>query len=347
MRILIIAPNWIGDAVMSLSLLQALYADSSLNNPDGSPCEIHVLAPPVTSPVYQFTPTVKSVQVEPFAHGKLQWSLRRQVGRALEVQGFDRAILLPNSLKSALVPFFARIPHRVGYNGELRTAVLTHPLPKPSKLNKPPMIQWYGDLGGYSRPQLSNPVLMVSDKQRHEVVKEFGLQGEFLVLAPGAEFGPAKRWPAPHFAAVGRDYLLAQQQKSLLNSQVVLLGGPKDAEYSEQIRSLMPTELQAQVQVLAGKTSLPQAISLMAAAQALVTNDSGLMHVGAALNVKVHAVYGSSSPHHTPPLNPTAKVYYLKMECSPCYQRECPLGHTDCLNKLLPDQVSQALLLPQ
>ncbi|MDH4396682.1 MAG: lipopolysaccharide heptosyltransferase II [Limnobacter sp.] len=353
MRILIIAPNWIGDAVMSLSLLQALHADASLNNADGSPCEIHVLAPPVTAPVYQFTPTVKSVQVEPFVHGKLQWGLRRQVGRALAIEGFDRAIMLPNSLKSALVPFFARIPQRVGYDGELRTAVLTHPLPKPSKLNKPPMIQWYGDLGGYPKHQLANPVLVVSDKQRQEVVREFGLQGEFLVLAPGAEFGPAKRWPAPHFAAVGRDYLLAHQANSggptrgAISSQVVLLGGPKDAEFSQQIRSLMPAGLQAQVQVLAGKTSLPQAISLMAAAKALVTNDSGLMHVGAALNVKVHAVYGSSSPHHTPPLNPSAKVHYLQLDCSPCYQRECPLGHTDCLNKLLPDQVSQALLLPQ
>lgn len=342
MRILIVAPNWIGDAVMSLSLLQALHADPRLRNADGSPCEIHVLAPPVTAPVYQFTPTVTSAQVEPFAHGKLQWSLRRQVGRALAPQGFDRAIMLPNSLKSALVPFFARIPQRVGYNGELRTAVLTHALPKPSKQNKPPMIKWYGDLGGYGPQQLGDPILVVSDKQRQELAREFGLQGEFLVLAPGAEFGPAKRWPAAHFAAVGRDYLLHRAE-----AQVVLLGGPKDAEFSEQIRSLVPEPLQARVRVLAGKTSLPQAISLMGAAQALVTNDSGLMHVGAALGVQVHAVYGSSSPHHTPPLSPSAKVYYLQLECSPCYQRTCPLGHTDCLNKLLPDQVTQALLQPQ
>lgn len=342
MRLLIVAPNWIGDAVMSLSLLQALYADPKLNNADGSPCEIHVLAPPVTAPVYQFTPTVKSVQVEPFAHGKLQWALRRQVGRALALQGFDRAILLPNSLKSALVPFFARIPQRVGYDGELRSAVLTQPLRKPSKKNRPPMIQWYGDLGGYKSDQLGNPVLVVAEKQRQELTREFGLQGGFLVLAPGAEFGPAKRWPAAHFAAVGRDYLLSNP-----TAQVVLLGGPKDAEFSEQIRSLIPQAVQARVRVLAGKTSLPQAISLMGAAQALVTNDSGLMHVGAALGVKVHAVYGSSSPHHTPPLNPSAKVYYLQLQCSPCYQRVCPLGHTDCLNKLLPDQVSQALLQSQ
>lgn len=342
MRILIVAPNWIGDAVMSLSLLQALHADPALRKADGSPCEIHVLAPPVTAPVYQFTPTVTSVQVEPFAHGKLQWGLRRQVGKALALQGFDRAIMLPNSLKSALVPFFAKIPQRVGYSGELRTAVLTDTLPKPSKQNKPPMIEWYGDLGGYSRHQLSNPALVVGEKQRQELTREFGLQGEFLVLAPGAEFGPAKRWPAAHFAAVGSDYLLNRAA-----AQVILLGGPKDAEFSEQIRSSMPSELQARVRVLAGKTSLPQAISLMGAAHALVTNDSGLMHVGAALGVKVHAVYGSSSPHHTPPLNPSAKVYYLQLQCSPCYQRTCPLGHTDCLNKLLPDQVTQALLQPQ
>lgn len=338
MKILIVAPNWIGDAVMSLSLIQALHQDNTLRGEDGKPCEIHVLAPPVTAPVYQFNDAVRAVQVEPFAHGKLQWGLRRKVGALLAERSFDTALVLPNSLKSALVPWFARIPKRVGYSCELRTAVLTHTLPKPDKKAKPPMIQWYGNLGGFDAAALQNPVLHVAAGLRQAACAEFQLLPGFLALAPGAEFGPAKRWPASHFAHVATEFLI---QNPIQN--VVLFGGPKDHVFCGEIVSLLPLDLQARTQSLAGKTSLAQAVALMSAASQLVTNDSGLMHVAAALNVQVHAVFGSSSPHHTPPLNAKAKVYYLNLECSPCFQRECPLGHTDCLKKLDPKMVVDQL----
>ncbi|WP_334120658.1 lipopolysaccharide heptosyltransferase II [Limnobacter sp.] len=338
MKILIVAPNWIGDAVMSLSLIQALHQDSTLCGADGKPCEIHVLAPPVTAPVYQFSDAVRAVQVEPFAHGKLQWGLRRQVGALLAERAFDTALVLPNSLKSALVPWFARIPKRVGYSGELRTAVLTHTLPKPDKKAKPPMIQWYGNLGGFDAAALQNPMLNVAAGLRQAACAEFQLPPGFLALAPGAEFGPAKRWPASHFAHVATEFLI---QNPIQN--VVLFGGPKDQAFCGEIVSLLSLDLQPRAQSLAGKTSLAQAVALMSAANQLVTNDSGLMHVAAALNVQVHAVFGSSSPHHTPPLNAKAKVYYLNLECSPCFQRECPLGHTDCLKKLDPKMVVDQL----
>ncbi len=338
MRILVVAPNWIGDAVMSLSLIQAIHQDRTLQGADGEPCEVHVLAPAVTAPVYLFSPAVRAVQVEPFAHGQLQWGLRRKVGRSLQGRGFDRAIVLPNSLKSALVPLFARIGERVGYDGELRRLLLTEPFPKPSKRNKPPMVQWYGDLGGYASSRLTDPSLHVPQDIQEKACEEFALQAGFLALAPGAEFGPAKRWPAAHFAQVAQAYLNAQPAQ-----QVVLFGGPKDIEFCGEILTHVPGELRGRVQVLAGKTTLAQAIALMSAAGQLVTNDSGLMHVAAALNVRVHAVFGSSSPSHTPPLNPTAKVYYLGLPCSPCFQRNCPLGHTDCLNKLEPELVINRL----
>jgi heptosyltransferase II len=338
MRILLIAPNWIGDAVMSVSLLQALAADPGRQQADGSAPEIHVLAPAATAPVYKFVPQVHSVQVEPFQHGRLQWRLRLRVGRALRQAGYDQAIVLPNSLKSALLPWFGRIPLRYGYSGELRSLILNRVLPKPSKLNKPPMIQWYGALGGFGGKQLDNPVLQVNALFLSETLKEFDLASGYLAMAPGAEYGSAKRWPAGHFAKVAQDFLVQWPEQI-----VVLHGGPKDVEFSRQIIQHIPEPIRNRVRVLAGKTRLEQAIVLIAGASALVTNDSGLMHVGAALNVKVHAVFGSSSPKHTPPLNPSAKVYYLGLECSPCFQRQCPLGHTNCLVQLKPELVYSGL----
>lgn len=339
MKVLIVAPNWIGDAVMSLSLIQAFYQDNTMRGGDGKPCEIHVLAPPVTAPVYQFSHAVRAVQVEPFSHGKLQWRLRRQVGKLLAGRGFDMAVVLPNSLKSALVPWFAGIPKRVGYSGELRTALLTNALPKPSKAAKPPMIQWYGSLGGYPADLLEFPILNVQEGMRATACDEFQLQAGFLAVAPGAEFGPAKRWPAEHFAQVAAEFLLRNPLQ-----KAVLFGGPKDSGFCEEIVGLLPADLQPRARSLAGKTSLAQAVALMSAASQLLTNDSGLMHVAAAVGVQVHAVFGSSSPHHTPPLSSKAKVYYLNLECSPCFQRECPLGHTNCLKKLDPNLVIEQLV---
>ncbi|HEX4880058.1 MAG TPA: lipopolysaccharide heptosyltransferase II [Limnobacter sp.] len=337
MKILLVAPNWIGDAVMSLSLVQALHKQQSalLGQP---PCEIHVLAPQATAPVYEFSPCVKSVQVEPFAHGQLQWGLRKRVGQALRSHGFDRAIVLPNSFKSALVPRFAGIPERVGYDGELRRFLLTKALPKPDKRNKPPMIQWYGSLGGFDAAALEHPSLHVEPGLFLKACSDFGVGKGFFALAPGAEFGPAKRWPAEHFAAVAEHFLLTHPSR-----QVVLFGGPKDRDFCGQILALLSVDQQSRALALAGQTSLAQAIALLAGASQLLTNDSGLMHVAAALGVQVHAVFGSSSPHHTPPLHPSAKVYYLGLPCSPCFQRECPLGHTDCLHKLHPEMVIKQL----
>lgn len=339
MKILIVAPNWIGDAVMSLSLIQALHQNKSLFGSDGQPCEIHVLAPPVTAPVFQFNRAVHAVHVEPFAHGQLQWGLRRKAAKGLKRQNFDLAVVLPNSLKSALLPWLARIPKRIGYDGELRTAVLTHPLPKPAKTNKPPMIEWYGRLGGVLPDALAYPELQVDPGMATTTLEQFSLSAGFLALAPGAEFGPAKRWPADHFAQVAAAFLEKNQTQ-----HAVLFGGPKDQSFCDEILALLPQPLRSRAVSLAGSTSLAQAVALMSAASQLVTNDSGLMHVAAALNVQVHAVFGSSSPHHTPPLNKAAKVYYLSLECSPCFQRECPLGHTDCLKKLTPKMVADQLV---
>ena len=325
---LIIAPQWIGDAVMTEPLLRRLHARGE---------RLTVGALPWVAPVYRAMPHVSEVIEFPFQHGGLQLKARRSIAR--QVAGrFDTAYVLPNSLKSALLPFLAAIPKRVGYLGEARVGLLTHRLGNPK--NKPPMVAFYSALSGdrqgleSDRPQLrlSAPEVMAAQRAQ-------GLEPEgFFVFAPGAEFGPAKRWPALHFAALAR----------LLDRPVVLLGSAKERALCEEIEAGAPGKCIN----LAGETALAQAFALIAGASAVISNDSGLMHVAAAFGVRQVALFGSSSPLHTPPLNELARVLWLKadaayqppLDCSPCFQRECPLGHTRCLNDLAPQQVLSALV---
>ncbi|MEP6791674.1 MAG: lipopolysaccharide heptosyltransferase II, partial [Ramlibacter sp.] len=270
-------------------------------------------------------------------HGGLQFKARRSLARQIEGR-FDAAYVLPNSLKSALLPFLASIPRRVGYLGEARVGLLTHRLKNPK--NKPPMVAFYSALSGdRDALELDRPQLQLKPADIDAALSELGLQrGGYYVFAPGAEYGPAKRWPAVHFAE------LAQA----LTLPVVLLGSGKEAALCDEIAT---TAAHGKCINLAGKTSLMQAFCAIAAAMAVVSNDSGLMHVAAAFGVPQVAVYGSSSPLHTPPLNDRAKVLWLKddltyqppLDCAPCFERECPLGHTRCLVDITPQHVLQKL----
>ncbi|MEJ8835417.1 lipopolysaccharide heptosyltransferase II [Ramlibacter sp. AN1133] len=323
-RSFVIAPQWIGDAVMTEPLLRRLRARGE---------RITVGALPWVAPVYRAMPHVDAVIEFPFRHGGLQLRERRGLARQLEGQ-FDTAYVLPNSLKSALLPFLASIPRRVGYLGEARVGLLTHRLKNPK--HKPPMVAFYSALSGEEGVEADRPQLALPPAQVDEVLRAQGLaRGSYVVMAPGAEYGPAKRWP--HFGA------LAQR----LAQPVVLLGSAKEAELCEAIA------LQAlgRTRNLAGKTSLLDAFALIAGAGSVVSNDSGLMHVAAAFGVPQVALFGSSSPLHTPPLNERAKVVWLKqdpeyappLDCSPCFERECPLGHFRCLNDVSAERV-RALL---
>ena len=292
---------------------------------------------PWVAPVYRAMPQVSEVIEFPFQHGGLQFKARRAIARQVEGR-FDTAYVLPNSLKSALLPFLASIPRRVGYLGEARVGLLTHRLKNPK--HKPPMVAFYSALSGdkdgldADRPQL----LIGTDAIDQATVRQ-GLRAQgYFVFAPGAEFGPAKRWPPAHFA----------QLASLLDRPAVLLGSAKEAALCEEISRLAPGKCLN----LAGKTSLNEAFALIAGAHAVVSNDSGLMHVAAAFGVPQVALFGSSSPLHTPPLNQRARVVWLKddpayqppLDCSPCFERECPLGHTRCLVDLTAGRVAAALL---
>ena len=328
---LIIAPQWIGDAVMTEPLMRRLAVRGE---------RLTVGALPWVAPVYRAMPQVADVIEFPFAHGGLQFKARRSMARRLAGQ-FDKAYVLPNSLKSALLPFLASIPERIGYLGEARVGLLTHRLKNPK--NKPPMVAFYSALSGESGLAGDRPELHMEAAQVDSTLRELGLsRGAYVVFAPGAEFGPAKRWPSRHFSE------LAAQ----LDTTVVLLGSGKEAALCDEIAAPVNAVQAGKCLNLAGKTSLPQALALIAASRSTVSNDSGLMHVAAALGVPQVAIFGSSSPLHTPPLNGQAHVLWLKadpayqppLDCAPCFARECPLGHTRCLNDIGAERVLAAML---
>jgi heptosyltransferase-2 len=300
--------------------------------------QLTVAALPWVAPIYRAMPQVAEIVELPFAHGGLQWRARRQIAQQLKGR-FDTAYVLPNSLKSALVPLWADIPRRVGYLGEARVGLLTHRLKNPSKGKRPPMVALYSALSGDTDIAQDRPQLVWPAAAQQEALAQQGLSaGSYLVFAPGAEYGPAKRWPARHFAGLA----------ALLDQPVLLLGSGKEQALCEEIVALAPG---ARLINLAGKTSLDQAIGLIAAARAVVSNDSGLMHVAAGLGVAQVAVFGSSSPEHTPPLSDRAQVIWLKrdasylppLDCAPCFERECPLGHTRCLVDVSPQRMRDAL----
>jgi heptosyltransferase-2 len=330
-RSLVIAPQWIGDAVMTEPLLRRLHARGE---------RLTVGALPSVAPVYRAMPQVQEVIEFPFAHGGLQFKARRALSKQLHGH-FDTAYVLPNSLKSALLPFLASIPKRVGYLGEARVGLLTHRLKNPK--NRPPMVTFYSALSGDKQGLESDrPQLQMPPEQIDAAWRAHGLQaGGYFVFAPGAEYGPAKRWPASHFAELAKS----------VASPVVLLGSAKEAPLCHEIAAAAGA---GRCFDLSGKTSLADAFALIAGAKAVVSNDSGLMHVAAAFGVPQVALFGSSSPLHTPPLNDRAQVIWLKqdvayqppLECSPCFERECPLGHTRCLNDITPEAVLAALRDP-
>ncbi len=320
-RSLIIAPQWIGDAVMTEPLLRRLAARGE---------RITVGALPWVAPVYRAMPQVADVIDFPFAHGGLQLKARRGIARQIEGQ-FDAAYVLPNSLKSALLPFLASIPKRIGYLGEARIGLLTHRLKNPK--NRPPMVAFYSALSGEAGFESDRPQMRIPDAQINETLASLGLtRGAYIVFAPGSEYGPAKRWPAAHYAELA----------TKLAMPVVLLGSGKEAGLCEEIASAAKNCLN-----LAGKTPLTQSIQALAASKIIVSNDSGLMHVAAALGVPQVAIFGSSSPLHTPPLSDKAAVLWLKtdaayqppLDCAPCFERVCPLGHTRCLNDISAERV--------
>ena len=337
--ILIIAPNWIGDAVSTqplLANLKALYPNS----------KIDVLASRWVAPIYRACPQVYEVIEAKFEHKKLQWNLRKQLAKEIEARNYQACFVLPNSFKSALIPWLANIPFRIGYRGELRFGLINLALDNPRKINRPPMVEHYLALSELLKDDSSlpfgklTPRLDVSSSAKQSVEKKLqdaNIHSESIyVICPGAEYGPSKRWPSEHFAVLAQN-LIAQNS----NNQIILLGSKSDHALAQEITA--QAKQVGNIHNWCGNTSLDEAIALIGMSKAVVSNDSGLMHVAAALQIPQVAIFGSSDPAHTPPLSDKAQVIWLNMPCSPCHKRICPLGHLRCLKDILPEQVLATL----
>ena len=332
LTVLVVGPTWVGDMVMS----QVLYRLLQQRYPG---IAIDVLAPAWSGPILDRMPEVRRSIALPLGRGDVSIGARRALGRSLRPENYDWAILLPNSFKSALVPFFARIPRRTGWRGEWRYGLLND-LRKLDEQALPLMIQRFAALGlpaGETLPEpLPRPQLVV-DRARARLAREaFGLEQDkpLLALCPGAEFGGAKRWPDNYYAALACDYLGR-------GWQVGLFGSGNDQPVTAAIRAACSGH--EHCFDLAGKTSLAQAVDLLSVSDAVVSNDSGLMHIAAALSRPLLVIYGATSPGFTPPLNDNAGILVPDIDCAPCFQRECPLGHHRCMRDTQPAVVAAKL----
>jgi heptosyltransferase-2 len=338
-KFLIVGPAWVGDMVMAQTFFKLLRSQ----HPDS---QIDVVAPPATAPLLARMPEINRTWSIPAKHGEFGWRYRYQLGRELHAQHYDQAYILQNSWKSALVPFFARIPKRSSWLGEHRWGLLNdiHHLDAKAvplmiqrfaMLAFPRETNWRKFAEQYNLSSLPWPQLEVSTEQRAEVLAKFSIAPSsqpILALCPGAEFGPAKRWPSEYYAELATHYLNQ-------GWAVWLFGSPKEQDAAD----LIMQQTENRCRSFVGKTKLIEAIDLMSQVTAVVSNDSGLMHVAAALGKPVIVVYGSSSPKFTPPLSEQAQILTLNLSCSPCFQRECPLGHLRCLKDLMPAQVVSAV----
>lgn len=329
-KTLIVGPSWVGDMVMAQALFKAIKS----RYPDTA---IEVLAPEWSRPLTERMPEVSTSIASPLKHGEMGLRTRYVLGKKLKNARYQRCYVLPNSFKSALAPFWAKIPKRIGWRGEWRYGLLNnvHLL---NKQKMPLMVQRYVALA-YEKNQplperIFRPSLVVNQENVKTALERYALSlaRPTMVLCPGAEFGPSKRWPENYYAKLANHYLNQ-------GWQVWIFGSAKDAE----VARLIQNQTKEACVDLTGRTSLGDAIDLMSVANIVVTNDSGLMHIAAALNRPLVAVYGSTDPGFTPPLNEKVMIIREKIACSPCFKRICPLKHHECMQKLSVTKVIQAV----
>lgn len=326
--LLVVGPSWVGDMVMAQSLFQRL----KQRNRDAV---IDVLAPGWSLPLIGRMREVRAGIDMPVGHGEFSLEARRKIGRALRGNGYTQAFVLPGSWKSALIPWFARVPRRTGYLGEMRYGLLNdikHLDEDALKTTVQRFVALAEDSQAYA-PEIPPPVLRVDAGNGEALVQKFGLDARAAVgFMPGAEYGPAKQWPAEYYATLA-------SQLAEAGVQCWIFGSAKERELGEQIRQGSGEKAVN----LCGETRLADVVDLLARCRAAVTNDSGLMHVAAATGVPVVAIYGSSTPDFTPPLTDRKHVHYLRLSCSPCFERTCPLRHYNCLRDIRPAAVRDSL----
>jgi heptosyltransferase-2 len=327
---LVVGPSWVGDMVLAQSLLISLKEC----DPD---LPIDVIAPSWSVAVAQRMTEVRDAIALPIPHRELGWSRRWSLARSLRSREYTQAIVLPRSLKSALVPWLAQIPKRTGYRGEWRYGLLNDIRKGAAGRSISPARRWFA-LGHPPDAVLPvtvpHPRLRPDPENQHRLIRALGLSidGPLVALVPGGEHGSAKRWPVEYFATLARE--LAHR-----GITVWILGSARETVVAEAIAAQGGA-----VTNLCGRTTIPDAIDLLALANGVVCNDSGLMHVAASVGAFVVALYGPTNPAYTPPLTDNCQVMYLNLECSPCFSSECPLGHHNCLREITPDAVLETLL---
>ncbi|MDR2710584.1 MAG: lipopolysaccharide heptosyltransferase II [Burkholderiales bacterium] len=352
-RILIVAPSWVGDAVLTeplTALLKERYPHSVID----------VFAPAWCAPVYARMRHVHRIIENPLSHGAFNWQQRKALAKNLAAADYSHAFVLPNSWKSALIPYLAHIPQRIGYTGEARFRLLNDrrkllPQTFPRLVDRFAALAYPANTAP-DKIKTPTPVLLPREDLRRATLNALHLSASpapVTVFCPGAEYGPAKRWSSEYFAE------LAQR---LIHEGFVIwiVGSPKDKAVAEQIVAAACSNAQntpntqsapqsnstslPQLHNLVGHTDLGDAVDLIAAARVVVSNDSGLMHIAAAVGVPLVALFGSSSPIYTPPLSPRARIARIDIECSPCFQRECPRKHFKCMRELTPQMVYQQIV---
>ena len=327
-RVLVAAPSWVGDLVMADTLFKLLKKQA----PEAS---IDVLAPAWALPVAARMREVEEVIELPAGHGELAFGALRRLARKLRRRGYSHAYVLPRSAKAALVPWLARIPQRIGYRGEWRYGLINR-MHRQNPAHER-LVERYAALAfppGSAIPDvLPRPGLKSDPEARAKVLGRLGLDSDAapIILCPGAEYGPAKRWPVEHYAELAAGLRAAGRA-------VWVVGSARERPLGETIAAAA-----SGVSNLCGATTLNEAVDVLAAAAAVVCNDSGLMHVAAALDRPIVALYGSSSPRYTPPDADRVRILYRALDCSPCFERECPLGHFKCLRGISPGEARLAL----
>ncbi|HHA19657.1 MAG TPA: lipopolysaccharide heptosyltransferase II [Methylophaga sp.] len=314
--------------VMAQALFKAIKADNS-------DVLIDVLALAWTKSLLDRMPEVNKAITMPISHGIFGWNMRKKLGHELRDEYYDQAIVLPNSWKSALIPWFANIPIRTGWRGERRYGLIND-LRTLDKSALPMMVQRYVSLAypasqSSAAPSYPAP-LMVAKTVSPEFQFRLNPQQQRVIFCPGAEFGPAKQWPATHYVELANT--LIQQ-----GWQLLILGSEADKIIADEIIGHINPVNQSSSFNLCGKTQLSEAIDLLGTADLVVSNDSGLMHIAAALQKQLIAIYGPTSPSFTPPLADNAHIVQIDVDCGPCFKRTCPEGHHRCMRDISSEQV--------
>lgn len=332
-RLLIRAANWIGDAVMTIPAVRAIRKNFS-------EAQISILARPWVVPIFENSPYVDQILIYDYAEKHKGLGGKIKLARELKQYRFDATILLQNAFEAAFITFLARIPCRIGYNTDVRGLLLTHSVPCPSQIKKVHQTEYYTNILrqiGLAADGL-NPDLRVGEEYERrsiEILKEHGVSPEdkLIGLNPGATFGPAKQWLPERYAD------LADRIQEVFGAWIFLFGGPQEMELGSKISKMMnhpPVDL-------TGRTELGEAMALIKQCDLFLTNDSGLMHVAAALNVPLIAIFGSTNPLTTGPLGLKSKIIRIPIECSPCLKPECPKGHLNCMDQIDVDMVFKAV----